>query len=182
MDIKGLMKEVKKQADSFLDEYTMEVTGLIQMAYDQSIEEFYNDNAFLYSNPTNVPKYYHRKDNLFLASSHYNRAYRLNKTNRHLAGIMVDADRYIPEDAYKDDKTWIFERAYHEGIHGITSSDDLSGTRIQNIPLKMNPTPEQIMLKKFNKISSDKFLGELQKKMLSGKGSYKYIKKKFPML
>ena len=173
-------KDIEKKCANVLNNTYGIVSEQIEMAFEQSLDAFYEHKAFWnknYREYTSTPRRYKRGYHLYYASNRFNGllktaeqieydqnnpslggrrrspySFGYNKLDRSpIAGIWVSG-KYIPGNPYGYNKNDIFERAYAEGIHGFKRGESAIG----HAPLMMKPTPERLMHKAFWHIRSQR--------------------------
>lgn len=187
-DLRRLMrqieKDVEKKCAKILEETYRTVSEQIEIAFEQSIDAFYEHKAFLNRNGeglTSTPRRYKRGYKLYYASNRFNGllktaediesdqllqarkrkgargfGYTLDEEHLPVAGIIVNGN-YIPGDPYGYNKNEIFERAYAMGIHGFKRGE----SQIGYAPLIMKPTPERLMHRAFWHIRSQRNINNI---------------------
>lgn len=152
MSLKTLEKNIDRIAEEIADKMAYEIGYKIENAYEHIIDEFYSDYE---------PKYYDRTFSLYTASSAYGDYSRLIVSKKkkdsqisYKVGIYVSSDNIL-DNPYIDDKDWVFNRAFKEGIHGF-SKDDKGSRKFSNIPPKTTPSPKQQMDEWFQEFKKDK--------------------------
>ena len=105
------MKRACNIASSRLADYVYEN---INKKYVETINKFYEDYD---------PIYYDRRYNLYRGySGFYNKIKKRLSDGTYLTGIEVGAE-FIGNNPYKISADYVFNRAFEQGIHGITKED-----------------------------------------------------------
>ena len=167
--LSDIEKDIRKKFNRAVRELAENVAEKIEDAYEDTIQAFYDDPAF---DGTNEPRFYNRGYNLFQGSSGYDMLYTPYNIQQfgdsYFTGIQVDS-AHIPGSPYKAPKVWVFDRAFYQGIHGITQKE----VRVKNrgthrsaevkikAPKQMRPTPKALMDREFKHITSRKSLDDL---------------------
>lgn len=113
-DFSELFK-IKKIFTEIANEMAEEVLWQIENTYESVIDEFYNHYN---------PLYYNRTFSTYLASSGYKDLYSSQNfspiNDGYEVGINVDSGN-IPNNPYRADTDWVFNRTFVKGIHGIST-------------------------------------------------------------
>lgn len=166
-----ILKDITNKFNKAVEEMASEVTFQIEEAYEDTIEEFYEDYD---------PIYYNRTYSTYLASTGYDNPFTplMHIGDSYFAGIGVSGSN-IPYNPYVAYKNWVFNRVFYKGIHGINRADVIRINKyrarenryiIKNIPTNMKPVPKKIMDSRFKKITKksnlDKMFNDLMDKYL----------------
>lgn len=145
--LKELEKNIKQAAKQAAKETAEELTYQVQVAYRNAIDLFYEDKVFFdhYENPENrgtpvfynTPRRYKRTFSTYEASSgfeltdsigsgrdisNYVNIYHKGDEMGYFGGITV-SEHNIKGNPYKISKSYVFERTFKYGIHGVCRAD-----------------------------------------------------------
>lgn len=176
-----IIKEMEEKLKAVARETAKEVQSLIEAEYVSTILEFYNDYQ---------PRSYHRTEYTFYGSNKYDGPARHARNtvpaykDGFIGGISVSAD-YIPENPYRADTEWVFNRTFEKGIHGYTRNEMLkrfhklvSKNKKQRTYQKftftyqeekqtvLKPSPEKRLEKKVRKLATNKTIDNIVDKKI----------------
>ena len=119
----GLQKEIEKNFKKALKDTTIQLNTILEYMYENAIEAFYSSME---------PKYYSRTGATYYGSDLYDNENKIYDPtiigNEYIAQLTVSPNN-IPGEPYakgrknRPDKSWVFERTYIKGIHGITPAE-----------------------------------------------------------
>lgn len=159
---KDLLTDITEKFNEAVEEMASEMTFQIEHAYEETIDEFYEDYD---------PVSYDRTYSTYLASTGYDNATTplMHVGDAYFAGIGVNGSN-IPGQPYEMPKHWVFDRTFYKGIHGINRNDvfkmNKDRTRdnritIKNVPTNMKPAPKSVMKKKFKELTKKKNMDKI---------------------
>lgn len=137
--LKELEKNIKQAAKQAAKETAEELTYQVQVAYRNAIDLFYEDKVFYYGEGSysNIPRSYERTFSTYEASSgfeltdsigsgrdisNYVNIYHKGDEMGYFGGITV-SESNIKGNPYKINKSYVFERTFKYGIHGVSRTD-----------------------------------------------------------
>lgn len=172
-----IVDKIERDLDSAIKTTSDLLGRQIERAYRDSISKFFSDRAFPYSRIKNVPlRYKRRKTNNLYYGSSGRKKYDAHKPmyvsigNAYRTGIEVGAKFYTNPSPYRADTSWVFNRAFVDGVHGFCEGDNyiwdmtvFGNRKVRNIPLRATEeyTPKVIMDLKFKDIASNKNIAKI---------------------
>ena len=160
-----IFADLDKKLDEAITQVALETTEKIEIAFERTVEDFYND----YDNPV----MYQRSESTYMASDHWagfgqglwedflNADAKSFDGRKKIAGITIDGGR-IPAGSgvrgtpyWEKDPSKIFIRTFSKGIHGYTSEEARKYKLKGTMPPKMSPSPKKKMDDEFKKICGD---------------------------